>query len=316
MIKKSANQAIEFLLARGSLPILFWLKKDVLEVPVERELKNLEKYGARIRILESQKPLGCWGRRPYDGQPRFEKTCTTIETLKNVSKLYDYGCTLMSDGIQKATRYLFSTQTKKGEFHGMDFNEYALVYHALTLETLCRFGLDKDVRVQKGFRWMMQKRQKDGGWSVPAPAVQKKNLKNQSPLQSKSYSHLVTGMVLRAFAESPTWKERKEAWKTGDLLLAHLFKENPSSNKVVPSFGEEIGYPFWNTDILSSLDSLSKIGFCGQEENIQRAIHWLIKRQNTHGFWETGNRKSTLEDHLWVTLAVLKVLKRFKLFEL
>jgi len=316
MIKKSANQAIEFLLARGSLPILFWLKKDVLEVPIDRELKNLEKYGVRIRILESQKPTGCWGKRAYDGQPRFEKACTTIETLKNVSKLYDYGCTLTSDGIQKAIRYLFSTQTEKGEFCGMDFNEYALVYHALTLEILCRFGLDQDERVQKGFRWMMQKREEDGGWSVPAPTIQKKRLKNQPPPESKSYSHFVTGMVLRVFAESATWRKRKEAWKTGELLLARLFQKNPCSDKVVPSFGEEIGYPFWNTDILSSLDSLSKIGFNAQEENIQRALRWLLKKQNSHGFWETGNRKSSLEDLLWVTLAVLKVLKRFKLFEL
>ena len=49
-MKFNINKAIEFLLARGNLPILYWLKKDILEVPVDREYKNLKKYATRIRI--------------------------------------------------------------------------------------------------------------------------------------------------------------------------------------------------------------------------------------------------------------------------
>ena len=32
----NTNKAIEFLLARGNLPILYWLKMDILVVPVDR----------------------------------------------------------------------------------------------------------------------------------------------------------------------------------------------------------------------------------------------------------------------------------------
>ena len=42
-MRTRTNKAIEFLLARGNLPILYWLKKDILEVPVDREFKNLKK---------------------------------------------------------------------------------------------------------------------------------------------------------------------------------------------------------------------------------------------------------------------------------
>ena len=120
-------------------------------------------------------------------------------------------------------------------------------------------------------------------------------------------------MVLRAFAESPTWRGSKEAWGAGEKLLSCFFCDEVYEDRTYPSDWEKICYPFWNTDILASLDSLSKVGFSPENETIQRGLSWLQKRQNSQGFWECGNKKATLEDHLWVTLAVLRVLKRFGL---
>ena len=64
-MKFNTNKAIEFLLARGNLPILYWLKKEILEVPIDREYKNLQKFAARIRIFKRQKPNGGWSKRRY-----------------------------------------------------------------------------------------------------------------------------------------------------------------------------------------------------------------------------------------------------------
>ena len=83
-MKVNPNKAIEFLLARGNLPILYWLKKDILEVPIDREFKNLQKYASRIRILKSQKPNGGWCKRKYEGHPRWEKSYYIVDTLKNM----------------------------------------------------------------------------------------------------------------------------------------------------------------------------------------------------------------------------------------
>ena len=91
-MKANINKAIEFLLARGNLPILYWLKKDILEVPVDREYKNLQKYAARIRILEGQRSNGGWCRKKYEGHPRWEKTYYIVETLRNAFKLFIYFC--------------------------------------------------------------------------------------------------------------------------------------------------------------------------------------------------------------------------------
>lgn len=324
----NTNKAIEFLLARGNLPILYWLKKDILEVPVEREYRNLQKYAVRIRILKTQRPDGGWSRRKYEGHPRWEKSYYIVDTLRNALRLYNYGCSLEEEGIKKAVKFLFSAQTKEGDFRGAYLNEYAPTYHALTLEILCLYGFDKDKRTQNGFRWIINNRQDDGGWVIPYRTIDKKELKSRynfeaqlklkpvKPDKSQPFSHLVTGMVLRAFAASPTWRKSKEAWKAGDLLLTRFFKPDKYEDRRLSSFWEEITYPFWATDILSSLDSLSRIGFDVKDEKIHQALRWLQRKQNKEGYWEPGTVKSSLEDHLWITLSVLRVLKRFGFLEL
>ncbi len=327
-MKVNPNKAIEFLLARGNLPILYWLKKDILEVPIDREFKNLQKFASRIRIVKNQKPNGGWCKRKYEGHPRWEKSYYIVDTLKNMFKLYNFGCTLKDEGIKKAIKFIFSTQSKAGDFRGAYLNEYAPTYHALSLEILCLLGHDKDEKTQKGFRWISNNRQRDGGWVIPYRTIDQEQLKNRynyeaqlklepiKPDTSRPFSHLVTGMVLRALAASPTWSKSKEARKAGQLLLSRFFKADKYNDRWLPSFWEELTYPFWATDILSSLDSLSKIGFPVENENLQKGLNWLLKKQNKQGYWETGNEKSSIEDHLWVTFAVLRVLKRFGLLEL
>jgi len=327
-MKVNPNKAIEFLLARGNLPILYWLKKDILEVPVDREFKNLQKFASRIRILKSQKTNGGWCKRKYEGHPRWEKTYYIVETLKNMFKLYNFGCSLKDEEIKKAIKFVLSTQSEAGDFRGAYLNEYAPTYHALSLEILCLFGLDKDEKVQKGFRWIINNRQDDGGWVIPYRTIDQELLKNRynyeaqlklepiKPDKSQPFSHLVTGMILRALAASRTWSKSKEAWKAGELLLSRFFKADKYNDRWLPSFWEELAYPFWATDILSSLDSLSRIGFPVENENIQKGLNWMLKKQNKQGYWEAGNEKSSIEDHLWVTFAALRVLKRFGLVEL
>jgi len=327
-MKFNINKAIEFLLARGNLPILYWLKKDILEVPVDREYKNLKKYATRIRILKRQKPNGGWCKKRYEGHPRWEKTYYIVDTLKNILKLYNLGCSIEEKGIQKAITFIFSTQAKEGDFRGAYLNEYAPTYHALILEVLCLFGFHNDKRTQKAFRWIINNRQDDGGWVIPYRTIDKEQLKRRynfeaqlkldpvKPDKSKPFSHLVTGMALRALAASPTWKKSKEAHIAGELLMSRFFKADKYEDRPLPSFWEEITYPFWATDILSVLDSLSKIGFSTEHVKIQLALNWLHKKQNQQGHWKAGFKKSSLEDHLWVTLAVLGVIKRFGLLEL
>ncbi|NOR14832.1 MAG: hypothetical protein GQ544_03925 [Candidatus Aminicenantes bacterium] len=327
-MKANTNKAIEFLLARGNLPILYWLKKDILEVPVEREFKNLQKYATRIRILESQRENGGWCRREYEDQPRWEKTYYIVETLRNAFRLYDFACTGKLEEVQKLTQFLLSTQSKEGDFRGAYLNEYAPTYHALILEVLCLYELDGDKRIQSAFRWLMRHRQADGGWVIPYRTMNKLELKDRyrsedkhklkpvKPDTSKPFSHLVTGMVLRALAAAPSWRNHKETKRAGEILSQRFFMDDMYEDRQQARFWEEITYPFWATDVLSSLDSLAKIGFSPDHEHTQQALNWVLSRQKPQGYWEAGFEKSTLEDHLWVTLSVMRILKNFGLFEI
>jgi len=328
LIKAKTSKAIEFLLARGNLPILYWLKKDILEVPIEREQKNLQKFAARIRILESQRTNGGWCKKKYEGHPRWEKTYFIVETLRNAFHLHNFGSTYKDEGIKMMIDFLYSTQTREGDFRGAYLNEYAPTYHALTLEVLCKFGLDDDPRTQKAFRWLMRHRQDDGGWVIPYRTIDKAELRDRytlkaqlklspvKPDKSMPFSHLVTGMVVRALASSSTWRTHKNTKKAGELLLTRFFKPDKYEDRHLAGYWEEITYPFWATDVLSTLDSLSVIGFDLEDPQIQQAVNWLLKRQTSDGYWKSGLKKAVLEDHLWITLAVMRVLKRFGYFEL
>jgi len=327
-MKANTNKAIEFLLARGNLPILYWLKKDILEVPIEREYKNLQKFASRIRILESQRENGGWCRKEYEDNPRWEKTYYIVETLHNAFRLYDYACDMALEEIQRMVEFLFSTQTNEGDFRGAYFNEYAPTYHALTLEVLCLFGLDGDKRVQKGFRWLSRHRQSDGGWVIPYRTIDKaelkerynlvaqKNIKPLKPDPSSPSSHLVTGMVLRAMAASPTWRRNKDARKAGELMTERFFKPDVYEDRQQARYWEEITYPFWATDLLSSLDSLAKIGFTVEHPGTNKAFEWLLKRQDSHGYWTAASKNAALEDQLWITLSALRVIKNLGLLSL
>ena len=327
-MKTRINKAIEFLLARGNLPILFWLKKDILEVPVDREHKNLQKFAARIRILESQRPNGGWTKKRYEKHPHFDKTYYIVDTLRNSFQLYNYGCGLEEDGVKKALDFLFSTQTSEGDFRGAYLNEYAPTYHALTLEILCMFGLDADKRVEKGFKWLLDNRQDGGGWVIPYRTIDKAELKKRynyeaqmklDPIKAdpkKPFAHLVTGMALRAFAASNKRRHSEAAKNTGELIISRFFKPDAYEDRQQAYYWKEMTFPFWATDILSSLDALAKVGFTVKHEGIQQALNWLLRKQTRNGYWEAGFKKSTIEDHLWVTMSVLKVLKSFRLTDL
>ena len=307
-----AGRAIEFLLARGTLPVLYWLKKDVLAVPVEREGRNLEKFAERIRIQESQNPDGSWSKKKASVRTPGELENHLFETIRSVFRLYDFGCEGDKEALGKAVGFVFSTQTRDGVFQGPDWPEQSPITHALALELLCRLGLDADKRVQKGFRWLFKKQQADGGWCAPGATDEAQARKRPSRKNPQS-SARVTGVVLRAMAESPRWQRSRETRRAGEFLLSCFFADKTDARTRASSCWEELTYPFWSANILSGLDVLSKIGFKPDRGRIPQALDWLMRRQLGAGYWESKQEKASLEDHLWITLSVLRILKQFEI---
>jgi prenyltransferase beta subunit len=312
-VGRRCARAIEFLLARGTLPILYWLKTDILEVPAEREYHNLEKYGARVRLLEVQGPDGGWSLRRSGPVSPPPPGSHFIETLRTCFRLYDFGCRLDEPAARRAADFIFSTQSRDGVFGSRNWAHTWPTGHALALEVLCRFGLDADRRVRRGFLRLAGSQRADGGWGPVSKAKGRDGASPRVKRAKTASSARATGMALRALAESPGWRSGREARRAGEWIVDRFLPAKLASPSCGPGRGDDIAYPFWTTSILSSLDSLSRVGFRANRENIRRCLEWLLRRQLPSGGWESRKGKTPEEEQLWATLAVLRVFKRFGL---
>jgi hypothetical protein len=122
----------------------------------------------------------------------------------------------------------------------------------------------------------------------------------------------VTGVVLRAFAAHPKYCHSEEAKAAGKLLASRFFKKDAYPDRGTVTFWTEFSFPFWFTDILSSLDSLSLLGFKMQDPQVKKAIDWLINAQSENGLWDVHLVRGKDKDlNLWIALAICRVFKRF-----
>lgn len=89
------------------------------------------------------------------------------------------------------------------------------------------------------------------------------------PDRTKPFSHLVTGVVLRAFAAHSKYRQLGEAKAAGELLASRFFKKDAYPDRGTVDFWTRFSFPFWFTDVLSSLDSLSLLRFRMQNSQIK-----------------------------------------------
>ena len=160
-------------------------------------------------------------------------------------------------------------------------------------------------------------RQNDGGWAIPLRTQNKKldiiamNSETLEPDRSKPFSHLVTGVVLRAYAAHKIYRHSDEAKIAGTLLLTNFFKSDNYSDRSSPDFWLRFTYPFWFTGLISAMDSLSKLGFKKDESRIEEAVQWFITNQQVNGLWKlkTLKNQKKYDTDLWISLAICRILK-------
>jgi len=167
------------------------------------------------------------------------------------------------------------------------------------------------------FDWLLSIRQKDGGWAIPLRTIGAKyadivKAETIQPDLAKPFSHLVTGVVLRAFAASKKYSNSPEAVKAGKLLASRFFKKDVYPDRNTPQYWERVSFPFWFTDIVSALDSLSLIGLTRENPDIDNALNWLKRRQRDDGLFELKLLRGKDKDlKFWVCLAICRLFKRF-----
>jgi hypothetical protein len=272
------------------------------------------------RIVKRQKLDGSWLYHGGNKQVRSQENYDQIETYRNLRILVEqFALKKDHPAIQKAAEYLFAFQTQAGDLRGIYGNQYSPNYSAGITELLIRAGYEDDARVKSVLEWLISLRQTDGGWAIPFRTrdrnidVISAGLSTIDPDRSKPFSHMVTGVVLRAFAAHPRYRGSKEALQASQLLHSHFFKRDNYPDRAAPEYWLRFSFPFWFTDLISALDSLSQLGISRAEPNIDTALTWFIENQQETGLWELkitmGRNRDVLQ--LWLALAICKIFKRF-----
>lgn len=313
---------LSLLLSSGVAAIEYFVRRDILEEPVA-SVETLWELPKVKRIIARQKEGGFWKYPGSNISFRSEGDYNQLETFRILGQLVEkYGLDRRHTAINQAAGFLFSCQTEEGDFRGILRNQYTPYYSAAMMELLIKAGYGEDGRIDRGFEWLLSIRQNDGGWTIPlrtvgagSDATLKVAFQNPEPIQpdrSKPFSHLVTGVVLRAFAAHERYRRSKEASVAGELLKSRFFQPDRYADRRSADFWEKLTYPFWFTDILSALDSLSLLGFSSNDHQIRAALDWLVEKQGRDGLWKSPYGLARDRDiHLWVSLAVCRVLKRF-----
>ena len=280
------------------------------------------------KVLKKQKGDGSW--RPSgkdDGYPPGRRAL--VETFKTLRLLVRrHQLTRQHEAVTRASEYMFGWQTLGGDFRGFIGDQYATYYTGETMAILILSGYGDDPRIRRGFQWLLSMRQMDGGWTVPLITRRLDRAtriratagpwETFEPDRSKPFSHNWTDMVLRAFAVHPEYRHRDEALHAARLLKGRFFMPDAYSSYHDPGYW--VRFLFWWPNLVTSLDSLSRMGFSRDDPDINRAMEWLVKHQRPDGLWSNTYKAGdtvkdtpvTRERELWLSLEICRILRRFE----
>jgi hypothetical protein len=273
------------------------------------------------KLIKKQGEDGSW---KYSGKTIDPQTGTNyflLETYRSLRVLVEtYRLDRRHPAIERAAEYVYSCQTAEGDIRGIIGNQYMPYYHGAILELLIKAGYAEESRTITGLDWLLSMRQEDGGWVVPTQQVPSAERTTEfwlgEPVQPDSgqpHAHLATGMVLRAFAAHPRYRREHEVQKAGKALAGRFFKPDKYNDRKAKAYWFKFQFPFWWSNLLTALDSLSLINFDRSDEDIQAALAWFSENQEPDGLWPTGygvGRKAE-SNRRWVGLAVCRMLKRW-----
>jgi len=296
--------------------IVHFVEKDLLDESKEGdELWDLPEARKTVR---RQRDDGSWEYPGGNKRLRSQTHYDQIETYRNLGFLVEkYDFDKSQHSIRRAADFLFSSQTGEGDFRGIYGNQYTPNYSAGITELLIKAGYRADRRIRKSLKWLLSIRQSDGGWAIPfrtrghdlGAITDKKTTQPDTEMPS---SWLVTGVVLRAFAVDPEYRQLPETIAASRLLMGRFFSKDSYPDRQAPGFWTRFAFPFWFTDLVSSLDSLSRLGFNCEGTKIQEGLRWFRDHQREDGSWNLKLlKKGDKQLHLWLALSICRVFKRF-----
>ena len=306
------------LISSNNEAIIYFTKRDLLNEKVE-PLETLWILPPAIKIINQQQEDGYWRYPAWKAKLNEPENYNLLETYRQLGFLVEkYGFTKEHEAIKKAAEYIFSCQTDEGDIRGFYGTQYSPNYTGAITELLIKAGYGDDHRVKRILEWLLPMRQEDGGWAI---AMRTNNAKYldvvNSPIafepnRQKPFSHFVTGIVLRAFAAHSKYRNNEAVKVAGELLTSRFFKPDKYADRRGVEYWTKVSFPFWWTDIVSSLDSLSYLGFTPSHPQIKLALEILRDKQSESGMWDLKLLKTKDQNlSLWINLAICRIYRRF-----
>ncbi|OGN91434.1 MAG: hypothetical protein A2Y88_05600 [Chloroflexi bacterium RBG_13_48_10] len=315
------------ILSSGKEAVIYSARRDLMDEDVG-SIDRLWQEPEAQKILKKQLPDGSWPRSGENKHPAINYHL--IETWRWFRYLIElYGFSHQQPQARQAAEYFFSCQTNEGDFRGILANQYATYYSGAILALLVQAGYEQDPRVEKCFQWLLRIRQSDQGWSVPM-ITHKLDRETQYRLSSeyaeplepdltKPFSHNATGMILRAFAVHSVYRNSEAAITAGNLLKSRFFREDAYTSYQSADYWVRFEYPFWWNNLLSAMDSLSRMGFSKDDPQIKLALDWFRNHQEEGGLWKVSYMEQKKQEKdspkiwemkLWISLAICRIFKR------
>jgi hypothetical protein len=287
-----ASDPIPRLLREGSPSVLARVRRDLIddsEAPTADEIAGYPEVKALLRKLEKD---GSYAAKAGDkelGGPKFAKC---LATFRSLDRLADLGLRVedkskTADPLKKMAHFILDSQDSDGGIGDLVLAEnpkgrgkvVAVHFQGWALSALCRAGFENDARVEKGFKFLLSLRQDDGGWAW-------RGVRTDSA--ARPSSHLITGMVLRAFASSKERRTSREARRAAELLATRFLQPDRYEDRKAPSYWEILSEPRFYTDVLDALDTITSIGLGKENSGVRTAEAYLRSRQAKDGLWYPG----------------------------
>jgi hypothetical protein len=307
------EQAIKALFDSGNEALIAFTKQNLLGEKVN--LNKLWKLPRVERILKEQQSNGSWLYPNKKAMLQSSTNYNQYQTYKAIAELVEfYGLTKNHDSVKRAAEYLFSFQTKDGEFRGMYGNQYSPNYSASIAEFLIKAGYENDLRIAKSLKWLLKMRQNDGGWAIPLRTRNKGigvifEKETIEPDKTKPFSHLVTGIVLRPFSLIKECRSRVE--DAALLLAGRVFARDKYPDRIGVEYWTKFTFPYHWTDLLSTLDTLTLIGLRNHPK-ISDIMHWFENHKQENGIYQVDVMAGAKYKDVkyWITLQYLTILNR------
>ena len=316
-----AHDPIPKLLREGSPAVVARVRRDLIdddEAPKVAEILGYKEVQAFTKKLAKDGSFPAKATEKAMGPAAF---ATALATVKAIDRLADLGVRAAgapkASSLHKAVEFLLASQQEDGGIGDLNIGEtpatkgklVALHYQGWALSALCRTGFDEDPRVEAGFGFLLAHRQNDGGWAW-------RGVRTDSA--ARPSSHLITGMVLRAFAASKKRNSSREARRAAELLATRFLQPDRYPDRKAPAHWEDIAEPRCFVDVADALDSVTSVGLGKENSGVRTAEAYLRGRQTEDGFWYPGptgkvSEETTDKDRelaVWLTLRVLVMLRR------